>query len=77
MTTIEMYDSKNLQDKILIWNCYMNYYETFRVLDSRPGSDSMSIEGHHLFCLKRFDWFYKVREDISLIYIVKEVYKEC
>ena len=77
MTTIEMYDSKNLQDKILIWNCYMNDYETFRVLDSRPGSDSMSIEGHHLFYPRSFDWFNKVREDISLIYIVKEVYKEC
>lgn len=77
MTTIEIYDSANLQDKLLIWNYNGDKYETFRVLNSCPGFGTMSISGSMLLVRRVQDWFNKVRADIPNLYIVKEVFKEC
>ena len=64
MTTIEIYDSANLQDKLLIWNYNGDKYETFRVLNSCPGFETMSISGSIRFYLGTNDeeLFYKVKE---------------
>lgn len=77
MTTIEIYDSANLQNKLLIWNYKGDKYETFRVLNSCPGFEIMSIRGSILLFGRRQDWFSKVRADIPNLYTVKEVFKEC
>lgn len=77
MTTIEIYDSANLQDKLLIWNYNGDSYETFRVTNSRPGGETMSIRGSILLFGRQQDWFNKVRADIPNLYIMKEMLKEC
>lgn len=71
MSTIELYDSKNLEGKLLIWN-YGNNYETFIVTNSHYHDGTMSVAGYDLLFSRRQFWFNKLREDIPRLYIVKK-----
>lgn len=76
MINIEFYDSKNLQDKILIWNHNDDEYETFYVTNSCPGSETMHVRGYGLFYKRRQFWFNKVDCDIKNLYILKKEYQK-